>query len=110
MMGENLTFLHSAVETLRVHDSLESAYDGTKHERITAMLQQNILTIAALKTWGLAVNTPTPDFKAIKRLLDERYMHSKDDISHSPLLREKRSRSLKNGRPKSTARRAATKS
>jgi hypothetical protein len=43
---------------------------------------------AAFKTWGLVSHRPTPDFDAMKRLLDERYQHSADDIPHpDPLAR-----------------------
>ena len=43
---------------------------------------------AAFKTWGLMSHRQTPDFDAMKRLLDERYRHSTDDIPHvDPLSR-----------------------
>jgi hypothetical protein len=43
---------------------------------------------AAFKTWGLASHRSTPDFNAMKRLLDQRYQHSTDDIPHiDPFLR-----------------------
>lgn len=41
-----------------------------------------VLTAASFGTWGLEVHRTTPDFKAMKRLLDERYGHSTDDIPH----------------------------
>jgi hypothetical protein len=37
---------------------------------------------AAFSTWGLTSHRQTPDFDAMKRLLDERYQHSADDIPH----------------------------
>ncbi len=43
-------------------------------------------TPAALNTWGLTSHRQTPDFDAIKRLLDERYRHSADDIPHADPL------------------------
>jgi hypothetical protein len=41
-----------------------------------------ILTAAAFQTWGLESHRSAPDFNAMKRLLDERYGHSTDDIPH----------------------------
>jgi len=41
---------------------------------------------AALSTWGLVSHRQTPDFGAMKRLLDERYQHSADDIPHADPL------------------------
>jgi hypothetical protein len=45
-------------------------------------IQESFLAAAAFKTWDLASHRTTPDFAAMKRLLDERYCHSTDDISH----------------------------
>lgn len=45
-------------------------------------MQKKTLAPAALMTWGLAINRRTPDFDAIKRLLDIRYRHSSDDLPH----------------------------
>lgn len=43
---------------------------------------------AAFKTWGLVSHRDTPDFEAMKRVLDERYQHAADDIPHAdPLVR-----------------------
>ena len=44
--------------------------------------QLNFSLIAVLKTWELTCHRQTPDFAAVKRLLDERYRHSIDDIPH----------------------------
>jgi hypothetical protein len=44
--------------------------------------QLNFSLIAVLKTWELTCHRQTPDFVAVKRLLDERYRHSVDDIPH----------------------------
>jgi len=38
---------------------------------------------AAFKTWDLAIHRSSPDFDAMKRLLDVRYRHSLDDIPHN---------------------------
>ena len=45
-------------------------------------MQRRILSAAAFKTWDLGINRQTPDFAAMKQLLDERYGHSSDDIPH----------------------------
>jgi hypothetical protein len=44
--------------------------------------QRSISSAAAFHTWDLEINRQTPDFIAMKRLLDERYGHSSDDITH----------------------------
>jgi hypothetical protein len=55
-------------------------------QRIRMQLKLDIA--AVFKTWGLFSHRPTPDFDAMKRLLDERYHHSVDDIPHpDPLAR-----------------------
>ncbi len=41
---------------------------------------------ATMQTWGLVTRRQTPDLIAIKRLLDVRYFHSTDDISHQDLF------------------------
>lgn len=41
---------------------------------------------ATMKGWGLQVKQSTPDFKAIKRLLDVKYRNSIDDITHEDYL------------------------
>jgi hypothetical protein len=48
----------------------------------TLKLRERVLTAAALKIWDLECHRRTPDFIAMKRLLDERYRHSIDDIPH----------------------------
>jgi len=45
-------------------------------------IQLDLLTAAAFSTWDLGSHRRTPDFKAMKRLLDERYGHSTDDVPH----------------------------
>jgi len=45
-------------------------------------MQIGVSSAAAFKTWDLEINRQTPDFVAMKRLLDERYGHSRDDIPH----------------------------
>jgi len=41
---------------------------------------------AAFRTWGLISHRQAPDFDAMKRLLDERYQHSADDVPHTDPL------------------------
>lgn len=45
-------------------------------------VQQQILSAASFATWDLECHRQTPDFAAMKRLLDERYGHSVDDLPH----------------------------
>src|SRR5262249_26509033 len=45
-------------------------------------VQERFLTAAVFKTWDLAIHRDTPDFVAMKRLLDQRYRHSIDDLPH----------------------------
>jgi hypothetical protein len=51
-------------------------------------MQQRILSAAAFKTWDLESHRRTPDFVAMKRLLDERYGHSTDDLPHADPFEE----------------------
>jgi hypothetical protein len=39
--------------------------------------------VGVLKAWGLTTHRQTPDGLAIKRLLDERYNNSTDDVAHA---------------------------
>lgn len=48
--------------------------------------QENLLTVAASKTWDLVNHRQTPDFAAIKKLLDVRYGHSTDDLPHENIF------------------------
>jgi hypothetical protein len=41
---------------------------------------------ASLQGWDLHIHRSTPDFEAMKRLLDVRYRHSTDDIDHEELF------------------------
>jgi len=43
---------------------------------------QTVLLASAFKVWGLELHRETPDFKAMKELLDIRFRHSIDDIPH----------------------------
>ncbi|MCC8976240.1 hypothetical protein [Bradyrhizobium brasilense] len=45
-------------------------------------MQGRMLSMAALKSWGLEIHRRTPDFEATKKLLDVRYRHSLDDLPH----------------------------
>jgi hypothetical protein len=44
--------------------------------------QLNVLPVVVFGTWRLESHRRTPDFRAMKRLLDVRYRHSTDDIPH----------------------------
>jgi hypothetical protein len=44
--------------------------------------QLSVLPVVVFGTWRLECHRRTPDFRAMKRLLDERYRHSTDDIPH----------------------------
>jgi hypothetical protein len=44
--------------------------------------QAAVLLPATFQTWGLTLNRQTSDLIGMKRLLDERYGHSTDDIPH----------------------------
>lgn len=46
---------------------------------------QNTALISILNTWGLQTRSQTPKLRAIKKLLDERYHNSTDDIKHEKL-------------------------
>jgi hypothetical protein len=47
-----------------------------------------MLLAATFRVWGLALNRQTPDTIGMKRLLDERYGNSTDDIRHADLFPE----------------------
>ena len=49
-------------------------------------LKTNVALAATAKTWGLTVRSRTPDFTALKQLLDIRYRQSSDDIPHEDLF------------------------
>ncbi len=49
-------------------------------------VQKNISLAAVAKTWGLELHQQTPDFAAIKQLLDVRYHNSEDDLPHNELF------------------------
>ncbi len=66
----------------RVERDDDPPYDLEAFTLETARMAHKISTAAAMQTWGLANHRKTPDFDAIKRLLDVRYLHSTDDISH----------------------------
>jgi hypothetical protein len=55
----------------------------------TVAVQKKIVSVAALKTWGLEIHRQTPDFTATKKLLDVRFGNSTDDLPHDdPFLLE----------------------
>jgi hypothetical protein len=46
--------------------------------------------VANARTWNLETRSETPDFSALKRLLDVRYFQATDDIPHDDLVQEDR--------------------
>lgn len=60
----------------------DEVFDLTQLTADRLELQLNMLAAAAFTTWSLSNHRRTPDFKAMKRLLDERYGHSTDDVHH----------------------------
>lgn len=46
--------------------------------------------VANARTWNLEIRSETPDFSALKRLLDVRYFQATDDIPHDDLVQEDR--------------------
>jgi hypothetical protein len=47
---------------------------------------RTVSAASAFKVWGLELHRQTPDFRAMKRLLDVRFRHSTDDIPHGDPL------------------------
>ncbi len=48
--------------------------------------QEETSFVTIMKTWKLFIQTPTPDFKAIKRFMVERYKMFGIDAPHAPLF------------------------
>lgn len=65
-----------------VEQADDPSYDSEEFTLETARMTWLAGTAAVLQTWGLSNHRRTPDFDAIKRLLDTRYMNSSDDIPH----------------------------
>lgn len=59
---------------------VEFATDALTSEIVKTF--QETLLASAFKIWGLELHRQTPDFKAMKQLLDVRFRHSTDDIPH----------------------------
>jgi hypothetical protein len=66
----------------RTERSDDPEFDLAAFSAEIVTMQKKIITAAALKTWGLEIHRQTPDFIAIKKLLDIRYKHSIDDLPH----------------------------
>jgi hypothetical protein len=48
--------------------------------------QRPFTTAAIAKTWGVHLHRQTPDFKALRRLLEIRYHITRDDVTHDDIL------------------------
>ena len=78
---------HMNDRSLRAEQASDPQFDLEVLTEERVRLQLKISLPAAFQTWELACHRKTPDFDAMKRLLDERYQHSADDIPHDdPLL------------------------
>jgi len=66
----------------RAERSADPDFDLNAFSDEIVAIQKKTLAVGALKTWGLEIHRQTPDFNAIKKLLDVRYMHSTDDLPH----------------------------
>jgi hypothetical protein len=71
---------------MREEDSDDPIFDVSYLSAELLEWQLKTLTAATFNTWDLASHRQTPDFTAMKRLLDERYRHSADDIAHNDLF------------------------
>lgn len=70
-------------------EALESALVQERTAAINATEKAAALLLeATFRIWSLALNRQTPDTIGMKRLLDERYGHSTDDIPHADLFSE----------------------
>lgn len=79
------------------HDTTMSIIDGKMNKEIKRLNitdidvthlrdQEQISFVTILKTWNLCLHVPTPDFKAIRRFLVERYHIFDIDIPHKLLF------------------------
>ncbi|MGF6852337.1 hypothetical protein [Paraburkholderia sp. CI3] len=68
-------------ETAEAIEIPESAIIG---ESLHMKLDFQLAIVA--KTWGLQLKSRTPDFKALKRVMVERYAYFIDDVEHQPLF------------------------
>jgi hypothetical protein len=77
VLGEEMTD-----RIYRTERSSDAEFDLNAFTTDIVAMQKKMLSIAALRTWGLEIHRQTPDFNAARRLLDTRYGHSTDDIPH----------------------------
>lgn len=49
-------------------------------------VQEKISFVSMMRTWGLSIHTPTPNFKAIRRFMGERYGVFDIDVPHQSLF------------------------
>jgi hypothetical protein len=66
----------------RAESSKDAVFDLNVIDEARLLHQADSLIPATFHTWGLVLNRQTPDMVGMKRLLDERYGHSTDDIPH----------------------------
>ena len=70
-------------------EALESALVQERPATINTTEKAAVLLLeATFRVWGLALSRQTPDTIGMKRLLDERYGYSTDDIPHAYLFLE----------------------
>lgn len=67
----------------RNEDASDADFDFSYLTDHIVDLQNATQTMMVLHYWGLVSHRHTPNFDAIKRLLDVRYMNSTDDIPHN---------------------------
>ena len=66
----------------RAETKSDAEFPPDRLTRETVETFKTVLLGAAFKVWGLELHRQTPDFKAMKQLLDVRFRHSADDIPH----------------------------
>lgn len=82
-----------------IHETIMSVIDGEMegeiHELNVAEVkvaefknQESLSFVSMMKTLNLCIHTPTPDFKAIKRFMGERYKVFDVDVTHEALFPE----------------------
>jgi hypothetical protein len=82
--GKLKTFYLKQLKQLGKADAAD--FDANSLTEETIDLQAKMLTMAASNTWRIVNHRQTPDFAAVKRLLDERFGHSTDDIAHEDVF------------------------
>ena len=48
--------------------------------------QVKVSFVSIMKTWGLLIHTPTPEFEAIRQFMGERYKIFETDTHHAPFF------------------------